>query len=133
MRVQLDWHDPLLPNHYYRWDPMTTAASAGVCTNRPLRADYLDELVWSQVIALLAELALVQTALGRRRSELRAANPGHCRAVPARDRGRPRHQHRVPRARLPEAPLRAAGRVGLRPLLVPPDPCQCTGGHCQPW
>jgi len=46
-----------------------------VCTNQPVRADYLDELVWSQVTALLADPSLVQAELDRRLAELRAANP----------------------------------------------------------
>jgi len=46
-----------------------------VCTNQPVRADYLDELVWAHVTALLADPALVQAELDRRLAELRAANP----------------------------------------------------------
>jgi len=46
-----------------------------VCTNQPVRADYLDELVWGQVTALLADPALVQAELDRRLAEMRAANP----------------------------------------------------------
>jgi hypothetical protein len=46
-----------------------------VCTNQPVRSDYLEELVWSQVTALLADPALVQAELDRRLTELRAANP----------------------------------------------------------
>jgi site-specific DNA recombinase len=46
-----------------------------VCDNQPVRADYLDELVWGQVTALLADPRLVQAELDRRLAELRAANP----------------------------------------------------------
>ena len=46
-----------------------------VCANRPVRADYLDELVWGQVMSLLANPSLVQGELDRRLGELRAANP----------------------------------------------------------
>jgi site-specific DNA recombinase len=46
-----------------------------VCHNKPVRADYLDEVVWGQVTALLADPALVQGELERRLSEMRAANP----------------------------------------------------------
>ena len=46
-----------------------------VCDNKPVRADYLDELVWGQVTALLADPALVQGELDRRLTEMRAANP----------------------------------------------------------
>lgn len=46
-----------------------------VCDNKPVRADYLDDLVWGQVSALLADPALVQGELDRRLTEMRAANP----------------------------------------------------------
>jgi len=46
-----------------------------VCDNQPVRADYLDELVWGHVTALLADPRLVQAELDRRLAELRAANP----------------------------------------------------------
>jgi site-specific DNA recombinase len=52
-----------------------------VCTNQPVRADYLDEVVWTQVTALLAEPALVQRELDRRLAELRAANPATAERV----------------------------------------------------
>jgi site-specific DNA recombinase len=46
-----------------------------ICQNKPVRADYLDDLVWGQVTALLADPTLVQAELDRRLEELRAANP----------------------------------------------------------
>ena len=46
-----------------------------VCDNKPVRADYLDDLVWGQVTALLADPRLVQAELDRRLEELRVANP----------------------------------------------------------
>jgi site-specific DNA recombinase len=46
-----------------------------VCDNKPVRADYLDNVVWAHVSALLANPALVQAELDRRLSELRAASP----------------------------------------------------------
>jgi len=46
-----------------------------VCDNRPVRADFLDDVVWGQVTALLADPALVQAELDRRLAELRTANP----------------------------------------------------------
>ncbi|MGH9304756.1 MAG: recombinase family protein, partial [Acidimicrobiales bacterium] len=46
-----------------------------VCDNKPVRADYLDDLVWGQVTALLADPGLVQAELDRRLAELRQANP----------------------------------------------------------
>ncbi|MHB1725005.1 MAG: recombinase family protein [Acidimicrobiales bacterium] len=46
-----------------------------ICDNKPVRADYLDDLVWGQVTALLADPRLVQAELDRRLEELRTANP----------------------------------------------------------
>jgi len=46
-----------------------------VCDNKPVRADYLDEVVWNQVTALLADPTLVQAELDRRIDELRGADP----------------------------------------------------------
>ncbi len=46
-----------------------------VCDNKPVRADYLDDLVWGQVTALLADPRLVQAELDRRLEELRVTNP----------------------------------------------------------
>lgn len=46
-----------------------------ICDNKPVRADYLDNLVWGQVTALLADPGLVQAELDRRLEELRTTNP----------------------------------------------------------
>ena len=46
-----------------------------VCDNKPVRADYLDAVVWGQVTALLADPALIQGELDRRLTEMRVANP----------------------------------------------------------
>ena len=48
-----------------------------ICDNKPVRADYLDDLVWGQVTALLADPGLVQAELDRRLAELRKANPAN--------------------------------------------------------
>jgi site-specific DNA recombinase len=48
-----------------------------VCTNQPVRADYLDDLVWAQVTALLANPGLVQGELDRRLAELKSTNPAN--------------------------------------------------------
>jgi site-specific DNA recombinase len=45
------------------------------CANLPVRADYLDQVVWDHVTGLLADPALVRGELNRRLAELRAANP----------------------------------------------------------
>jgi len=46
-----------------------------VCQNKPVRADYLDDVVWTHVTGLLADPTLVQNELDRRLTELRATNP----------------------------------------------------------
>jgi site-specific DNA recombinase len=46
-----------------------------VCANLPVRADYLDQVVWDHMTRLLADPALVRGELDRRLAELRAANP----------------------------------------------------------
>jgi site-specific DNA recombinase len=46
-----------------------------VCANLPVRADYLDQVVWDHVTRLLADPTLVRAELDRRLAELRAANP----------------------------------------------------------
>jgi site-specific DNA recombinase len=45
------------------------------CTNRPVRQDYLDELVWTQVAALISDPSLVRIALTRRLTEIRSSSP----------------------------------------------------------
>lgn len=46
-----------------------------VCTNRPVRADELDDLVWTQTLALLKDPSLIQTEIDRRLNALRAEHP----------------------------------------------------------
>jgi len=45
------------------------------CANLPVRADYLDEVVWEHLTSLLADPAQIRGELDRRLVELRAANP----------------------------------------------------------
>ena len=46
-----------------------------LCTNRPIRQDYLDEFVWTEVIRLLDDPGLIQTEIDRRRDAARKADP----------------------------------------------------------
>jgi site-specific DNA recombinase len=46
-----------------------------LCANRPVRQDYLDQLVWREIMRLLEEPALVQTEIDRRLAEAQAADP----------------------------------------------------------
>ena len=46
-----------------------------VCTNRPIRQDYLDQFVWSEIIRLLDDPGLIQAEIDRRREAARNADP----------------------------------------------------------
>ena len=46
-----------------------------VCTNRPVRQDYLDQFVWAEIIRLLEDAALLQAEIDRRREAARHADP----------------------------------------------------------
>jgi site-specific DNA recombinase len=46
-----------------------------VCTNRPIRQDYLDQFVWSEILRLLEDPALVQGEIDRRCAVARNADP----------------------------------------------------------
>jgi site-specific DNA recombinase len=46
-----------------------------VCTSRPVRQDYLDQFVWSEMIRLLDDPGLIQTEIDRRRESARNADP----------------------------------------------------------
>ena len=46
-----------------------------LCTNRPIRQDYLDELVWQQVVQLFEKPDLVHKEINRRIHDARNSNP----------------------------------------------------------
>ncbi len=46
-----------------------------LCSSRPVRQDYLDELVWGHIMKLLAEPTLIRGEMDRRLHELRTENP----------------------------------------------------------
>ena len=46
-----------------------------VCTNRPIRQDYLDQFVWSEMIRLLEDPGLIQAEIDRRREAAQKADP----------------------------------------------------------
>jgi site-specific DNA recombinase len=50
-----------------------------LCTNRPIRQDYLDQFVWSEIIRLLDDPGLIQAEIDRRRNAARNADPLHKR------------------------------------------------------
>src|SRR6516225_4979387 len=46
-----------------------------LCTNRPIRQDYLDPFVWNQIIRLLEDDTLLQAEIDRRKEAIRNADP----------------------------------------------------------
>ncbi len=46
-----------------------------VCTNRPIRQDYLDQFVWSEIMRLLEDPELIQAEIDRRREVAQKADP----------------------------------------------------------
>src|SRR5438105_8275836 len=46
-----------------------------VCTNRPIRQDYLDQFVWSEIMRLRDDPGLIQTEIDRRQEAARKADP----------------------------------------------------------
>ena len=50
-------------------------ANGRVCQNKPIRQDYLDELVWNQIVELLGNPELVRFEIHRRIEEIKNVNP----------------------------------------------------------
>jgi hypothetical protein len=46
-----------------------------VCQNKPVRADYADQVVWDHVAALLADPALIRAEIGKRLERARTSDP----------------------------------------------------------
>jgi site-specific DNA recombinase len=46
-----------------------------VCQNKPVRADYMDEVVWDHVTALLADPSLIRAEIGKRIERARTSDP----------------------------------------------------------
>jgi site-specific DNA recombinase len=46
-----------------------------VCQNRPIRQDYLDKIIWKQVIELLEDPELIRQEIQRRLQEIQNSNP----------------------------------------------------------
>ena len=46
-----------------------------VCANKPVRADYLDTVVWNHITALLADPALIRNEINTRLEQVRTADP----------------------------------------------------------
>jgi len=50
-----------------------------VCDNKPVRADYLDQVVWDHITGLLAGPQLIRAEIDRRLAQLRTADPATAR------------------------------------------------------
>jgi site-specific DNA recombinase len=63
--------------HYYRCIGSDSWRHLGgpVCDNRPVRQDLLDRIVWTEVIRLLEDPALIEQELDRRLAAARVADP----------------------------------------------------------
>jgi site-specific DNA recombinase len=46
-----------------------------VCDSKPVRADYLDQVVWDHITHLIADPALIRAEIGRRLAQIRTADP----------------------------------------------------------
>jgi len=46
-----------------------------VCGNKPVRADYLDQVVWDHITGLLADPALIRAEIGKRLAQARTSDP----------------------------------------------------------
>src|SRR5260370_2431461 len=46
-----------------------------VCSNKPVRADYLDDVVWDHITAMLADPALIRAEISKRLDAARTADP----------------------------------------------------------
>jgi site-specific DNA recombinase len=46
-----------------------------VCNNKPVRADYLDQVVWDHVIGLLADPTLIRSEIDKRLQQARTSDP----------------------------------------------------------
>ena len=46
-----------------------------ICTNKPVRADYLDTVVWNHITALLADPALIRNEINKRLDQVRTVDP----------------------------------------------------------
>ena len=63
-------------NYYYRCLGSDYRYEHGrVCTNKPVRADYLDTVVWNHITALLADPALIRSETNKRLEQARTVDP----------------------------------------------------------
>ena len=60
------------------WAPTTTATkAAGYARSKPVRADYLDRVVWDHIVCLLADPALIRAEIRKKTASRPAPRPAH--------------------------------------------------------
>jgi site-specific DNA recombinase len=64
--------------------------NGAVCDNRPIRQDYLDSFIWTEILRLLDDPALIQAELDRRMEAAKKADP-----LPKREESLQREQVRI--------------------------------------
>ncbi len=69
--------------HYYRClgSDRYRHLKGPVCTNRPIRQDALDQLVWTEVLRVLDDPTLIDAEIARRRAVARTADPRRTRTA----------------------------------------------------
>ena len=68
-----------------------------VCGNQPVRADYLDTVVWDHITGLLADPALIRAEISKRLEQARTADPVTRQRKQLRSSRWPRPPPRSPR------------------------------------
>ena len=85
-KIYYSLHYRCLGSDNYRYE------GGRVCGNKPVRADYLDTVVWDHITGPLADPALIHAEIGKRLEAARTSNPSHPAAHPDRARpGQDRH------------------------------------------
>ena len=83
--------------HYYRClgSDNYRYEAGRVCVNKPVRADYLDTVVWDHITALLADPELIRAEIDKRLDTARSSDPAVREAAAAgRRAGQRRQRHR---------------------------------------
>ena len=77
MHIIVHRHAPLRESYYYRClgSDDYRYPQGRVCPNRPIRQDYIDQMVWEQIVELLSNPELVRTEIHRRIKEIQNSNP----------------------------------------------------------
>ena len=115
------WGKPNRPVYYYRCigSDGYLRLNGPLCTNRPVRQDHLDAVVWEQIIGLLEDDRLIQSEIERRRELAQTTNP-----LRKREEGLRREQARLEN----HVERLVTGRQILRPFLRLQDSYNSSAG-----